>query len=235
MKPKLAREYSVGDPFPRNYPWLSDQDCFVDDIVDEADDLRLFTIGDGREFTCKSGELVPVPVRTNTPGLPPSHLDWSTVKAPPVPFAMAYGDIIGGWRVLRMQPHSPRVPTVVRVRIENVKSGQILHEICGHMSVFIPGTHVYIPKSGGESILQRDMRPERGPYFDIARPGVVYWLLVHPTGKGRWLDEIPKFFRETRPGEYRMRPPSVRSDWRRLKFDGVHASMRHPSDPSYRR
>lgn len=97
-----------------------------------------------------------------------------------------------------------------------------------------PGTIMTFPRPTDALRAMSAHDPEdmvkAGPYESLVTPGVVYYFLVHPTGRGRWPNCAPPFESMSEPGEYTSRPPSHSSEWKKVIFKGGPSATKHSGD-----
>lgn len=229
MTAKLAYMYGQLDDLPPVYPWdMSPQRIRS---IKGNDNGTLIITTDDVVYRVPYDRAMKMPMRPDG-----STKDW---EERPRTDEVCIGDTIAKRYVVTDFYRIPNA-SLMTVGIEYLDktTGKRVHFVSfAGQPVMTSGTAIR-RSPRGESIDSRSDHPERGPYADRMIDGVVYWFLVHPTGRGRWSDDVPKFERKSDPGEYRSRPiPSYGKGWVKLwnsvEFMGLNATMRHPNDPEY--
>lgn len=225
-----ANLVQVNDVLPPCYPWEASQ-LVLDVTYDMSPDglCERVYIHTTRPaiWSCAPTEAVVFPRRLNG-----EHRDWRDASEPPTPRELALGDFLpalpgsheSDYCILtNVASRNAEDPLQITISLYPVLTGGTPRRfMCYAAQPLVFPLRQIVPE------VDRT-RPLRGPYADVYS-SAIYWLMLHPSGKGRWPAGTPTF-RRHESGEHHMRPPTHRAEWEGLKFLGSSVADRHPNDP----
>lgn len=229
-----------GDELPASRPWLPTNMVQAKDPITDPDNPSLITayslVTVQGTWIVRPGERLIFPRRTNG-----EVIDWKI----PLPPAMEIypGDTLPHFSPEKEDEHG-------RIMVDSIQSAKQYDKKFVYINTHTMFTHTHFrwlvhldqefQFNPSLADMNRDRTKKYGPYVLLEDERVVYWLLVHPSGRGRWPSGIPAFEKIREPGVYVTRPPNyptkVLNQWELLAYRGPGLNTdRHPNDPEISR